>query len=63
MLGEEGVLETLAGGTGLSATALARRLGAAVSEFAVEAARDDVAILVLRAMPTNGEVRPPARAG
>jgi serine phosphatase RsbU (regulator of sigma subunit) len=63
MLGEEGVLELLRGGEGLSATALARTLGAAVTEFAPAAARDDVAILVLRAGAANGGLRPPAPAG
>jgi serine phosphatase RsbU (regulator of sigma subunit) len=62
MLGDDGVLAVVSGGTDLSATALARRLGSAVSGFAPVAARDDVAILVLRAATPNGELRPPARA-
>jgi serine phosphatase RsbU (regulator of sigma subunit) len=63
MLGEEGVLEVVAGGTGLSASMLSRQLGAAVSGFADQGARDDVAILVLQAARPNGALRPPAPAG
>ncbi|MGH8893393.1 MAG: SpoIIE family protein phosphatase [Actinomycetes bacterium] len=62
MLGEEGVLRALRGGSQMSATALARRLGTTVTEFAAEPGRDDVAILVLRAAPGNS-VRPPQPAG
>jgi serine phosphatase RsbU (regulator of sigma subunit) len=51
MLGEDGVLRVMSGGAGLSATALARRLESAVSGFTGDPARDDVAILVLRAVP------------
>jgi serine phosphatase RsbU (regulator of sigma subunit)/anti-sigma regulatory factor (Ser/Thr protein kinase) len=51
MLGEEGVERALRGGERLSATALARRLGSIVHDYAAEPPRDDVAILVLRAAP------------
>ena len=51
MLGDEGVATVLRGTTHLSADALARRLGAAVRDYAPQPARDDVAILVLRATP------------
>ena len=51
MLGEEGVLAVVRDHAQLSASALARRLGSAVHDFAATPARDDVAILVLRARP------------
>lgn len=54
MLGEDGVLSTLHGASGLTAPSLARRLGAVVRDFAPEPARDDVAVLVLRATPDVG---------
>ncbi|HTE71629.1 MAG TPA: SpoIIE family protein phosphatase [Actinomycetes bacterium] len=57
MLGEDGVLAVLAGASDLDATGVARRLGRAVADFAATAARDDVAVLALRA------VRPRPRAG
>jgi serine phosphatase RsbU (regulator of sigma subunit)/PAS domain-containing protein len=57
MLGEDGVRAVLAGARGLDAAGVARRLGAAVADFAATPARDDVAVLALRA------VRPRAPAG
>jgi serine phosphatase RsbU (regulator of sigma subunit) len=63
MLGEDGVLRVLTGSAGLSAIALARRLESAVSGFTGEPARDDVAILVLRATPPADLPRPPRPAG
>lgn len=62
MLGEDGVVRALSGVVDVSATTLARRLESTVSEFAEEATRDDVAILVLRAVPADGGVRPPRPA-
>jgi len=59
MLGEDGVERAVLGCQDLPAPALARRLGTAVRTFASEPARDDVAILVLRAEP----VRPPRPPG
>lgn len=53
MLGEDGVLAAVQGAAGLTAGALARRLGSAVRDFAPEPARDDVAVLVLRATPAR----------
>jgi hypothetical protein len=50
MLGEVGVVETLDGCHGQSAAALARRLQDAVAGFADAPPRDDLAILVLRAV-------------
>jgi serine phosphatase RsbU (regulator of sigma subunit)/anti-sigma regulatory factor (Ser/Thr protein kinase) len=49
MLGEEGLAEELGeGGTSLSAQAVAERVRRLVVEFAPEAPRDDMAVLVLR---------------
>ena len=49
MLGEEGLTEELAAvGTSLSAQAVAERIRRLVVEFAPEAPRDDMAVLVLR---------------
>ncbi|HEX7187059.1 MAG TPA: SpoIIE family protein phosphatase [Actinomycetes bacterium] len=58
MLGEEGVVSALTGAASLPAGHLARRLEAAVSAFTPAPARDDVAILVLRANPVGEPVRP-----
>ena len=57
MLGEEGVRAVLAGAQDLDAAGVARRLGRAVADFAASPARDDVAVLALRA------VRPRRPAG
>ena len=54
MLGEDGVLAAVGGAHELSAPALARRLGAVVSDFTREPTRDDLAILVLRSRPRAG---------
>lgn len=59
MLGEDGVLAAVRGGADLTAAALARRLGTVVREYAPEPARDDVAVLVLRAAPDPRPRRPP----
>jgi serine phosphatase RsbU (regulator of sigma subunit) len=49
MLGEEGLANELAAcGTSLSAQAVAERIRRLVVEFAPEAPRDDMAVLVLR---------------
>lgn len=50
MLGEEGVRAVLAGSQDLDAAGVARRLGRAVADFAATPARDDVAVLALRAV-------------
>jgi serine phosphatase RsbU (regulator of sigma subunit)/anti-sigma regulatory factor (Ser/Thr protein kinase) len=50
MLGEDGVRAVLAGAHGLDAAGVARRLGRAVADFAATPARDDVAILAVRAV-------------
>jgi len=50
MLGEEGVRAVLAGSQDLDAAGVARRLGRAVADFASTPARDDVAVLALRAV-------------
>ena len=57
MLGEEGVRAVLAGAQDLDAAGVVRRLGRAVADFAATPARDDVAVLALRA------VRPRRPAG
>ena len=49
MIGEDGLATELAGlGTSLSAQAVAERVRRLVVEFAPEAPRDDMAVLVLR---------------
>jgi serine phosphatase RsbU (regulator of sigma subunit)/anti-sigma regulatory factor (Ser/Thr protein kinase) len=50
MLGEDGVRAALAGAQDLDAGGLVRRLGRAVADFASSPARDDVAVLALRAV-------------
>jgi len=63
MLGEDGVVTVLTGAAAMSAGRLARRLETAVSAFTQAPARDDVAILVLRADPAGEPVRPRPPAG
>jgi len=50
---DDGLAELLSTCTGLSAEAVAERVRKAVDSFAAQPCRDDVALLVLRAMPTR----------
>jgi len=51
MLGEEGLADVLETCRGMSAGLIAARLQRAVEEFAAQPPRDDMAVLVLRAVP------------
>jgi sigma-B regulation protein RsbU (phosphoserine phosphatase) len=57
MFGEESLLATLAAHAGGDADALAAELAQSVRAFAADTARDDMAVLVVRAVPVRAEAR------